>query len=264
MSLRSLPRSAAEALVLWIARHKYDMLAGSIAAATALVLAALFIIVVEQDLERLNSFVGEVEGYVAIAALVLGLPALGYAMVTDSAIARIEDELGTSKTGLEDIDRRISERLSGFEANLPGHFIQVFAPNLQLSRLVPIYDPDHEGPEEGWSIEVTTPQAITGSAWVGREYLRGIGDELRQSKLRLTADQLKRYEDLTAVAAAPILEGDRRVGVLTVSSKSEDQQIGAPWFRERHEEAARSLTPIIGDYIPEEGALSQGEISARG
>src|ERR1700704_1638939 len=91
------PRRAAEMTVAWIDRHKFGMLASSVGAAVLLASAALFVAFGEHHEEQLNSFVADLGGYVAVAGLVLGLPALCYAMVTDSAVGRIEDQLGIGK-----------------------------------------------------------------------------------------------------------------------------------------------------------------------
>jgi hypothetical protein len=250
------------------------MLAISVLAAIVLALAAGFFAVIEHEGGQLTKSVADIGGYVAIAGLVLGLPALVYAMVTDSAVKRIEDKLGASKGKIKDVKAAIDKRLSAFKESLPkDHFIQVFVPEIERMRLIPIYDPGETGPESGWGIDENTPQAITGSAWVGRKYLWGAGDELKQSKLRLTAEQLKRYEDLKAVAAAPILDPGRMIampnghevpdviGVLTVFSTVESSKIGTDDFEARHQEAADSLVSDLEDDVPEEGALTQDDLS---
>jgi len=262
MNPRGAPRRAAESFVVLIAKGKYDLLAFAAMAAVALALTALVLFVGGKG-ERVASSVAEVEGYVAIVGLVLGLPALAYAMVTDSAVGRIESQL--SRARRKEMEARLEARLQGFKQELPGHSMQVFLPDLHQTRLLPIYDPNDDGPEEGWSIERKTPQGLTGSAWVGRTYLWGVDDALRQPKLRLTADQLEEYADLIAVAAAPIFgKGGRNdpLGVLTVYSKSNDHLVGTDAFNVKHEEAAASLASIIAGYVPESGPLSQHDLSS--
>jgi hypothetical protein len=129
----------------------------------------------------------------------------------------------------------------------------------------PVYDPEGDGPDEGWSIDRRTPEALTGSAWVGRSYLFGVGERLKQSKLRLTPAQLRYYAELKAVAAAPIF-GKVQIdplGVLTVYSKSDEGTVGTDAFKAKHERTARSLARIIDDYVPPSGPLNQRDLSER-
>lgn len=178
--LRRYSHHRAVALVAWIDSHKYDMLALSAVAAVVLALTAGFFAVFEHEGGQLTASIADIGGYVAIAGLMLGLPALVFAMVTDSAVERIEDKLGASKEKVKDTKQNLSDKLEAFRRSLPAeHFLQVFVPDIQRERLIPIYDPKHRGPEDGWGIDPATPQAITGSAWVGREYLWGKGKELK-------------------------------------------------------------------------------------
>lgn len=262
VNLRALPRRGGEALVARIAIRKYDLLAYAALTAGVLAVTALAFLIDGKG-HDLTSIAGDVEGFVAIAGLVLGLPALAYAMVTDSTVERIEGQLGRDRS--KEVETRIGARLHDFEQDLPGHTVQVFLPDLQQTRLLPVYDPGDDGPDEGWAIDRKTPQALTGSAWVGRNYLWGVAADLKQAKLRLTPDQLEEYEDLKAVAAAPVFGKGHLdpLGVLTVYSKSDDGTIGTEAFIQKHKEAAKSLSRIIDDYVPESGPLSQHDLSSR-
>jgi hypothetical protein len=261
VSIQGFSERFGQRLVISIASWKYHLLTGATLAAGALALAlAIFLIAGEG--EKLTSAVGEIEGFVAIAGLVLGLPALAYAMVTDSTVGRIKDQLGADRR--REIEARLGERLRRFEEDLPDHCVQVFLPDLQQARLLPIYDPERDGPVEGWAIDRRTPQALTGSAWVGRSYLQGASDKLKQAKLRLTPVQAREYADLKAVAAAPIFGKGHLdpLGVLTVYSRSDNHTIGTDAFEHKHKEAAKGLAWIIDDYIPESGPLSQHDLSS--
>jgi hypothetical protein len=266
---RELLKRVAEWLVARIAKYKYDMLAGSIGLAAFLVLVALFFVSVGgHDGKELTTITTNLAGYLAVAGLVLGLPALGYAMVTDSAVARIEIKLGITKEDRDAIEQKIGLKLKkdrglrDFRRYLSdGDFVQVFLPDRDRSELLPVYDPDKKGPREGWGIDEDAPQAITGSVFVGKDYLVAAGaKQLRLSKFRLTEKQLREYKDLTAVAAAPILENGESIGVLTVSSASADSKIGTTRFRTLHERAAALLSGIVSGYIPKPGALEQQDL----
>lgn len=277
--IRSLPRRYGEALVGCIERHKYNMLALSVVLAIGLGAWTCFVFLIEHRGGHLSKSVEEYGGYVAIAGLVFGLPALGYAMVTDTAVQRIENLIGADKKVVRNIKHTVEESLEGFRKYLgDDHFVQVFVPDKYKEKLFPIYDPDDKGPREGWGIDKATPQAITGSAWVAGEYLCGLGqDELMKSKLRLTAEQVKRFEDLNAVAAAPIVDPERKrtssngdeesgvIGVLTVCSTATESKIKTDQnFRKKHETAAERLVPDLKGHVAEEGPLSQRELSEHG
>jgi len=249
----------AEARVDWIARHKAGMLVFSALAALLLAVAALFIAFGEGEGGHLTSLVEKIGGYVAISGLVLGLPALGYAMVTDRAVEQLPDKIGASKADVKDLESEIEEILDNSGEMLPGgHHLQVFVPNRQRNALVPIYDPRSDGPVEGWEISRDTPQAITGSAWVQGDYLYGVGEELKQAKLRLTSEQLKRYGHLAGVAAAPMKVGVRKIGVLTIFAEGEAPMMATDEFQALHRRLAIMLSPVVGKYVPETGPLKAG------
>jgi hypothetical protein len=257
------PRGAAtrwaEARVDWIADHKAGMLVFSLLAAVGLSAAALFIAFGEGEGEWLTSLAEEVGGYVAIGGLVLGLPALGYAMVTDRAVEQLPDRIGTPKADIDSLEDQIDDIIkSSGETVPPGHHVQIFVPDRHRDALVPLYDPEKAGPREGWEISAETPQAITGSAWVLEKPLYGVGEELTQSKLRLTSEQLRRYGHLTGVAAVPMKVGQRQVGVLTIYAEGEQPEMATKGFQELHSRLAIMLSPTIGKYVPETGPLKPG------
>jgi hypothetical protein len=249
----------AEALVDSVAQHKATMLASAFAVAITLALTALLIAVEEHEGGQLTHLAADIGGYVAIVGLVLGFPALCYAMVTDRAVEKLRDELGISKDELKSLSERVRETVERSGETLPkDHHLQIFVPNPQRKRVVPIYDPDGEGPERGWIIDEETPQAITGSAWVESQYLYGVGDELKQPKLRLTLEQLERYEHLTGVAATPMYDGDEKIGVLTIFTNSDSPMMRKKKFWDMHRRLATLLSPVIRRYVPKVGALEPG------
>ena len=264
---RPTPAGWADSLVGRIDRHKASMLAFSISTAAVLALVAIFIAFVEGDGGHLTTLVEAIGGYVAIVALVLGLPALGYAMVTDRAVERLRDALG----GLTDdelhaiskqIGTHIQRMLHDWDMRLPdGHCLQLFVPNRQRNRLVPIYDPESAGPDAGWEVNPDAPQAITGSAWVEDRYIYATEPDLQQSGLRLTSQQHARYEPLTGVAAAPIRREGEEIGVLVVFTEAEEPKMQDPEFIELHRRLADGLSSIISEHVPKKGALAMKSIS---
>lgn len=245
-----------------VARHKFGMLALAIAAAILLFAVSMVFVFGEHEGHQLTERAADIGGYVAIIGLVLGLPALGYAMVTDRAVEKIQDSLGTTDRRLKQIRQQIQQRLEAWKGEIPEeHQVQIFVPNRQLTRIVPIYDPDRVGPVEGWESNQRAPQAITGSAFVSKTYLHGEGDELRQQKLRLTEEQLESFEHLTGVAAAPIKDGERVIGVLTVFTAAEKPQTGEEKFISDHQELAEWLAPVIKKYVPERGPLTPEDLA---
>ena len=246
------------------------MLGFSISTAALLALIAIFIAFVEGDGGHLTKLVTEIGGYVAIVGLVLGLPALGYAMVTDRAVEKLRDALGgltkdQLKTLSGKIEAQIANMLHKSGKRLPGgHSLQVFVPNRQRNRLVPIYDPEGAGPENGWEVNPDAPQAITGSAWVEDSYIYATEPDLQRSGLRLTSEQHERYEPLTGVAAAPIRRDGEEIGVLTVFTEAEEPKMQDPEFIELHRELADGLSSIISKYVPKMGTLKLESISTTG
>jgi len=257
------PRGAAtrwaEARVDWIADHKAGMLVSSLLTAVGLSVVALFIAFGEGEGGWLTELAEEVGGYVAIGGLVLGLPALGYAMVTDRAVEQLPDRIGAPKADIKDLKGEIDGIIeSSGETLPPGHHVQIFVPDRHRDSLVPLYDPENAGPREGWEVSKETPQAITGSAWVLGRPLYGMGEELRQSKLRLTSDQLRRYGHLTGVAAVPMKVGDRQVGVMTIYAEGKPPEMATKKFQRLHRRLAIMLSPTIGKYVPDTGPLEPG------
>lgn len=263
MKVKLEPRGAAtrwaEARVDWIADHKAGMLVFSLLTAACLAAVAMFIAFGEGEGKELTSVAEEVGGYVAIGGLVLGLPALGYAMVTDRAVERLPDLIGAPKTDIEDLEEEVDSIIENSGETLPpGHHLQIFVPNRHRDALVPIYDPEKAGPREGWEISDETPQAITGSAWILEKPLFGIGEELKQAKLRLTSEQLRRYGHLTGVAAVPMKVGQRQIGVMTIYAEHKPPMMGTHDFQDLHSRLAIMLSPAIGKHVPETGPLEPG------
>jgi hypothetical protein len=256
----------ADTLVDGIARHKARMLAGAIMLAAALAFIALFI-ALEGHGHGLTDVVVKLGGYVAIAGLVLGIPALGYAMVTDRAVEELTFGLGLTRGELRRVEADIDKIVR--TAKLPPeHYAQVFVPNRQRTRLMPIYDPEAVGPEEGWEVNASTPQAITGSAWQESKHLFAMHDELKDKpKLRLTPDQVRRFADLTGVAAVPIRfrAGSHgrweKVGVLTIFTSAATPLINQKWFIEEHRKLASALTKTVVRHVAVEGPLDFGAVT---
>jgi hypothetical protein len=260
----------ADSFVGGIDRHKAAMLAGAIFAVALLGVIAIFFALVESDVGGLTTAATEIGGYVAIVGVVLGLPALGYAMVTDRAVERLKDALGgLTEHELESISDQIKAEIHAvlheLGRRLPDrHNLQVFVPNRQRRRLVPIYDPKNAGPDGGWEVDPDAPQAITGSTWVEDAYIYATGPDLHQSGLRLTSEQHKRYGPLTGVAAAPIRRDGEKIGVLTVYTEAEKPQMQDSEFIKLHRKLADSLSPVISRHVPKTGPLKMEPINTLG
>jgi hypothetical protein len=251
----------AESLVDLIDRHKAIMLGGSITLAVLLVIAAIMEISLGEG-SSLTKSLADLGGYVAIVGLVLGFPALGYAMVTDRSVEQLSETLSITEGALvtmrKNIGQRIFELLSARGNGLPsGHYVQVFAPNRRRTRLRPVYDPTKTGPQEGWEVNPEAPQAVTGSAWVADEYFFATGDALSDPALRLTPDQLKRFDGITGVAAAPIRDDEDTLGVLTIFTEVDNPQMASPEFIRMHLALASAVAPALSDRVASEGSLDK-------
>jgi hypothetical protein len=255
------PARLADGIVNQIAHHKAVMLELSLALAVALALIAAVDLSLGGGPSLTHSVI-DVGGYVAIVGLVLGLPALGYAMVTDSGVERLRDALGVTdedRGELEGtIEQKIEHELRIGSTQLPeGHHVQIFVPNLHQTRLLPVYDPQKEGPGDGWEIIPGAPQAVTGSAWEANEYFFALGKALSDPVLRLTPDQLRRFRHLTGVAAAPIRDRGKHIGVLTIYTDSDEPQMKDPAFIRLHLLLADALAPAVSKYVAAHGTLDK-------
>jgi hypothetical protein len=114
---RKSPADRADAFVDLIACHKASILVVSAGLASLFALAVL-IAIGENDGDGLTTLVTGAGGYVAIVGLVLGLPALSYAMVTDRSVEQLREEINLSielsvtKDDLGDMEARIEAVLT--------------------------------------------------------------------------------------------------------------------------------------------------------
>jgi hypothetical protein len=224
-----------------IAARKAAMIADAICFAVLLLVGAGVVVAVG-DGNWLTSRIAEIGGYVAIIAVVLGLPALGYAMVTDHNVDVLSAAL------LESISEKIGDLLRKAPQDLlpADHHVQLWRPNPDRTLLLPVYDPHHDGPREGWGIDPASPQAVTGSAWVRNEYFYLRDPGLHDSTLRLTRRQRRRFRDLTGVAATPVRDASQQpIAVLTILTSSLHPRIGDHEFINLHVALAEHLAEIL-------------------
>jgi len=266
---KNLSRKGGEKLVGGISQVKYSILTLSVALMIGIAATVLFMEFFENDGHLIHEIADEVGGYVAIIGLVLGLPALCYAMVTDDEVKRIGEDI--DRRTLKKVKKEIGRQLADFENGLePDQSVQVFVPNSDGTLLQPIYDPSEAGPDDGWGIRPDAPQAVTGNAFVTNRYI-GLDDinPSQYSLLRLTREQRKQYEDIKAVAAVPVPGRHENgagckepVGVLTVFSADSTHYFEGEDFKRKHKEAATKLTEVLADYIPPRGPLTEAGIRA--
>lgn len=261
---RDLPAQWADDLVGLIARHKAIMLACSLGVLGLLAVGASVDFSLGKSSSLTDSVV-QIGGYVAIVGLVLGLPALGYAMVTDRSAQQIWEALGVSKEEFMEIHTYLDaavQRARTINPSLtlpPEHYLQVFAPNRDRTVLRPIYDPEGVGPEEGWGIKSDAPQGITGSAWVADALFFAKEDALKDPAFRLSPAQLRRYEQQTGVAAAPIRDPrtSAPIGVLTIVTRAATPEVATPETIRMQLELAKLLAKTVREHVPTRGALDQ-------
>jgi hypothetical protein len=219
---------------------------GSIALAGILTLAAVGLWIDGKG-HDLNAFLLDAGGYVATAALVLGLPALAYAMVTDRSIDALT---ASARERMRESVKEVLDKASVRSLNPDGYDVQLFLPNPARTRLLPAYDPSERGPQEGWNIDPRAPQAVTGSAWVANDYYFLQGRQLSESELRLTPDQRQRNSDLTGVAATPVQDvSGQPIAVLTIFSTSQDPRMDTDDFLNVHVGLADEVGHILRAYI---------------
>ena len=256
-----------EALVKRWGDYKTVVLGVALVITAFLTVASLLMVFGEHEGGHLTHLAADVGGFVAIVGLLIGVPALGYAMVTDHTVDEILSRLGMSEKQVDTLERDIQEAIDEFGWDLwKRHYIQVFTPDISHKTVVvPVYDGTPFGSKESWSIDEKAPQGITGSAWVKNEYLLGLGDDLKHPRLRLSDEQLNRFHDLTGVAARPIHDPDiedskeARIGVLTiVTDAKRKMMMKETGFEELFEELAKRLALVLVAEVPKPGPLEQG------
>lgn len=251
-----------EALVKAWAEHKTAVLGVALVLTAIFAVISLLMVFGEHEGGHLTHLAADIGGFVAIVGLLIGVPALGYAMVTDHTVAQLRHDLGLSVGSL---DEKIQATIDDFDWKLRRrHYIQVFMPIPGMTMLGPVYNRRSFGAKEEWSIDPNAPQGITGSAWVKNEYLLGLGEDLKHPRLRLSDEQLNRIRDPTGVAAQPIHDPDKgdskaaRIGVLTIVTVARRRSmLEEPGFEEHHEKLAEALAPVLVSNVPKPGPLDQ-------
>jgi hypothetical protein len=238
-----------------IAARKAEMLAGAVVLSLVLGVAALVDVGLGNG-SQLTKSVVDAGGYLACVAVVVGLPALAYAMVADRSISAL------SASEREKMYDRIKTLLDSKANELDeyGYQLQVFRPNWRQTRLMPFYDPFDIGPKDGWTIDSRAPQAITGSAWVVNKYTYAQGEDLKDASLHLTKDQHEHYKDLIGVAAVPVCDAaGQRIAVLTICTKEPNPRMDQDEFLFLHMSLAKELSLDLSRIV---GPLAFGRVTA--
>ncbi len=263
MAISRLLSGWSEVLVKKLADHKTTVLGFALLATAVFAVISLLMVFGEHEGGQLTHLAADIGGFVAIVGLLIGFPALGYAMVTDRTVAQISILLGLPVGTLEE---QIHAKIKGSDWKLwRRHYIQVFMPGMpDKTVVVMVYDRKPFPSSESWSIDPGTPQGITGSAWVNNKYMLGLGDDLKHPRLRLSDEQLNRFHRLTGVAALPIHDPalgaseEARIGVLTIVTDAKRKlMMKETGFEERCEELAKRLAPVLVAARPKSGPLEQ-------
>ncbi|HTZ88600.1 MAG TPA: hypothetical protein VMB05_18205 [Solirubrobacteraceae bacterium] len=127
-----------------------------------------------------------------------------------------------------------------------GYAAQVFLPSSSGRRMMPHYDPDGWGPEEGWVVG-REPRSVTAEAWDTNLYSQVRGSEVADGTRGLTKSQQERYKTLTGVAATPIQDArGRQIGVLAFLAETADASlIGQRDFIRKHIALAEVLAHVL-------------------
>lgn len=139
--------------------------------------------------------------------------------------------------------------LRAFASRFPqGYYLQVFIPDPDHKRLIPVRDPQGIGPGEGWRIDHQPPQAVTGLAWKTNEYVFAKGPAVSDATFALTSEQQRRYARLTGVSATPIRDPrGRPIGVLTLCTEEPDPAVSEREVVELQIALAAELAPALED-----------------
>lgn len=132
-----------------------------------------------------------------------------------------------------------------------GYIPQVFTPDGGRRRLFPTWDPYEIGPTEGWRIDITPPQAVTGLAWAEKEkYVYAVAGAVADATHGLTPAQQQRYSRLTGVSATAIRNFDGApIGVLTLCTEDDQPMMREPTFVRQQIALAAELAVILNSFV---------------
>ena len=187
-------------------------------------------------------------GWVVAGAIIIARTITMEAAVERSASGLSEQELQFDVTVRMRTLSTLLQALFALPAtSLPAeHHPQIFVPNAWRNRLVPWWDPEDIGPDEGWRIDRDPPQAVTGAAWATNDYVFAKGPAVSRAAYGLTAAQQARYDRLTGVSAMPVRTPDGRpVAVLTVCTESAEPRVSDRQFVDRQIALAVYLAPLL-------------------
>jgi hypothetical protein len=146
----------------------------------------------------------------------------------------------------------IDAMLMAATSYLPAGYIpQVFTPDGGRRRLFPTWDPYEIGPAEGWRIDITPPQAVTGWAWAEKEkYVYAVAGAVADATHGLTPAQQQRYSRLTGVSATAIRDFDGApIGVLTTCTEDDQPMMREPTFVRQQIALAAELAVILNSFV---------------
>jgi hypothetical protein len=144
--------------------------------------------------------------------------------------------------------RLIRALLNPEETGFPGHYVfRVFVMDETSGRLLPAFESEGiDVASQGWA----PGQGATGLAWSSNNRVLIHGEAVSDATHGLSPEQRERYEHLQVVAAMPIRTArDRVIGVLSVSSETDDGFLELPEAILAHLELSEIVARILIDIL---------------
>jgi hypothetical protein len=139
------------------------------------------------------------------------------------------------------LSRILVPQLAGF----PRHYeLRLYLPDPTGKTLISEYPTDLG--TDAWDVG----RGITGRSFQRGSYIVARGAAVSDATYDLTPEQQAKYAELRVVASAPILDARvRPIGVLTASTKEDDEFLAKPEGRQLHEELAEVVARVLIDLV---------------
>ena len=145
-------------------------------------------------------------------------------------------------------ERAIPWLLTDLDRDLAGCEGRIFLFDRTAQKLMPAFRPataEHR-PAFGWAIG----QGVTGAAYERGVRVLATGGATHDDTFNLTDEMKRRYKDLTAVAAAPLVDRDlNTIGALSLSSKDPQTRLASRDAEWQHLELAVQVSVVLVDLL---------------
>ena len=125
----------------------------------------------------------------------------------------------------------LTSLLNPQEGPLAGCDLHLYMFDADDERLLPVFEPPEGEPAEGWAVG----QGAVGQAWSVGRYVLVTGQEVHNDTYGLSSEQQIRYQDVSAVAATPVLnQSGEVIAILSASDRGPSTQLSSDAGYEEH------------------------------